>query len=304
MAPTNTKTYREIKVDTSKVEYDPTKKRMRMRTELGYNLIFEMEPHVSVNPYDQFGQNNTPEFQTNIMLRPISVERGENPMTQSQIAELIKDRSVIPSDLNFETFSVGFVYANAQNPNNHKWMFEYRRRQQVFWAQHFMGVNLKKIPITTISWFDGIYHGRFLVQKGDVLKVTEDTPGYVKIWGKNQNTVNTVSDFSRFVPDGIEKLRLRFNIREDYWYADLLKKGQVISDLKPLKMRQIAAENIDFEGIADFNFQKPKVYYTANVSDLADVRLMAETLMLTGKGEPAPKELKIKEPEPEMEEKK
>lgn len=295
MAPTNTKTFREIKVDTSKVEYDPAKKRMRMRTELGYNLVFEMEPHVSVNPYDPFGQNGTPEFQTNIMLRPISVEKGENPMTQPQISEMIKNRNVIPSELNYETFSLGFVYANAQNPNNHKWMFEYRRRQQIFWAQHFLGVNLKKIPITTISWFDGIYHGRFLIQRGDVLKVTEESPGHVLLWGKNQNVVNPVSDFSKIVPKGIVKLRLRFNVREDYWYADLLKEGQVISDLKPLKMRHIVAENIDFDGVADFNFQKPKVFYSAKVNELADVKLMAETLMLTGKGEPA------KEPEPEEE---
>lgn len=296
MAPTNTKTYREIKVDTSKVEYDPAKKRMRMRTELGYNLIFEMEPHVSVNPYDPFGQNNTPEFQTNIMLRPISVERGENPLSQPQIAELVSSRSVIPDGLKFETFSVGFVYAQPDNINNHKWMFEYRRRQQIFWAQHFLGVNLKKIPITTISWFDGgIFHGRFLVQKGDVLKVTEGTPGNVLIWGKKQNVVNTQNDITKVIPKDTEKLRLRFNVREDYWYGDLLKKGQVVSDLKPLKMRQIAAENIDFIGVADFNFQKPKVYYLANVNDIADVRLMAETLMITGKGE------KAKEPEPEEE---
>lgn len=269
---------------------------MRMHTELGYNIIFEVEPHVSVNWSDPF-RDGVPEFQTNIMLKPLSVEKDKNPMNREQIKEILDTRCVIPEDLNYENFTVGFVYATPQNPQNHKWMFEFRRRKQLFWAQHFLGINLRKVPITTNSWFDGVYHGRFLVQKHDVGTVVEDTPGYVTIIGAEANKTNPVVDFSRVIPADIDKVRLRFNIREDYWYADLLKKDQVISDLKPLKIRQIAAESIDFDGVADFSFQKPKVYYLCDRSEIADAKLMAETLIIIGKGNPN----EVKEPEPEPE---
>ena len=300
MAPTNTKSYREVKVDSKNVEYDPAKRRMRMHTEVGYNIIFEVEPHVSINWSDPW-QNGIPEFQTNIMLKPLTIEKDKNPFNKEQIKELLDKRSVIPDDLNYENFTVGFVYATPQNPQNHKWMFEFRRRKQIFWAQHFLGINLKRVPITTTSWFEGVYHGRFLVQKPDVATVVEDSAGYVTIIGQDLKKVNNVSDFSKIIPPDYDKLRLRYNIREDYWYGDILKKDQVISDLKPLKIRQIAAENLDFKGVADFSFQKPKVYYLCDVDKLADVKMMAETLFLSGKGDEKTGEKIIPEPEPEVE---
>jgi len=208
--------------------------------------------------------------------------KGEKPVSQADLQELLSKRSVIPEYLNYENFTVGFVYANAQNPNNHKWMFEYRKHQNIFWAQHHLGVHLHRVPITTTSWFDGIYHGRFLVQKQDVDTVTEGEPGIVTIHGVKKDLDATKGDFSKIIPNDVEKIRLRFNIREDYWYADLLKPGEVISELKPLKVRHITAEGLNFEGIADFSFEKPKVYYLAKTKEILDVKVMAETLFITG----------------------
>ena len=39
MAPTNTKTYRQIDVDRENIDYDSAKHLLRLRTELGYNVI-------------------------------------------------------------------------------------------------------------------------------------------------------------------------------------------------------------------------------------------------------------------------
>jgi len=108
VAPTNTKSFREINVDTTQVEYDPAKRRMRMHTEVGYNIVFEVEPHVSINIHDPF-QNGVPEFQTNIMLKPLTVEKGKNPFTREQIKELLDTRSVIPEALNWKSYRVSIT---------------------------------------------------------------------------------------------------------------------------------------------------------------------------------------------------
>lgn len=269
-------------MDLQNVDYDPQKHKIMFRTELGYNIIFDVEPHIAVNYSDPF-LNGAPEFQANMILRPVSIQKGKTPMTKEEITNMMKDRNVINENLNYEHFTIGFVYANQTNPNNHKWMFEYRKQKQIFYAQHFLGVNLRQVPITTMSWFDGIYHGRFMVAKEAVEKVIEESPGYVSILGKDKKT-NPVNDFSRLIPKDIEKVRLRFNIKEDYWYADLLKKDEVVPTIKPLKMRHITAEALDFDGVADFNFPKPKVYYLCKREDIADAKLMADTLFLIGKG--------------------
>jgi len=285
VAPTNTKTYRQIDVDRENIDYDSAKHLLRMRTELGYNVIFEVDPYVSINYADGFSPQGVPEFQTNILMKPVKVEKGEKPMSLDSIKEMLKKRSVVPKSIQYENFTLGFVYANAQNPQNHKWMLEFRRQQQIFYAMHFLGISCKKIPVTTTSWFDGVYHGRFLCQKDDLGMVSESKPGWIVVEGKVLDKKEEARDITKVIPEGSEKLRLRYNIREDFWYGDILKPGQLIPEIKPLKMRHITAENMDFFGLADFSFQKPKVSYLVDVNTIADIRMMADTLFLVGKGD-------------------
>jgi len=164
-------------------------------------------------------------------------------------------------------------------------MMEFRRQQQIFYAMHFLGVRLRKIPISTTSWFDGVYHGRFLCQKDDLGMVREDKPGWIVIEGKELDKKEEARDITNMIPEGSEKLRLRYNIREDFWYGDILKPNQVIPEIKPLKMRHITAENMDFFGLADFSFQKPKVSYIVETNTIAEIRMMGDTLFLVGKGD-------------------
>jgi len=285
VAPTNTKTYRQIDVDRENIDYDSGKHLLRMRTELGYNVIFEVDPYVSINYADGFNPQGMPEFQTNILMKPVKVEKGDKPMSLDSIKEMLAKRSVVPKSIQYENFTLGFVYANAQNPQNHKWMLEFRRQQQIFYAMHFLGISCKKIPITTTSWFDGVYHGRFLCQKDDLGMVSEQKPGWIVVEGKDLTKKEEGRDITKVIPEGSEKLRLRYNIREDFWYGDILKPGQVIPEIKPLKMRHITAENMDFLGLADFSFQKPKVSYIVETKTIADIRMMADTLFLVGKGD-------------------
>jgi len=152
VAPTNTKTYRQIDVDRENIDYDSAKHLLRMRTELGYNVIFEVDPYVSINYADGFSPQGVPEFQTNILMKPVKVEKGEKPMSLDSIKEMLKKRSVVPKSIQYENFTLGFVYANAQNPQNHKWMLEFRRQQQIFYAMHFLGISCKKIPTEKLKF--------------------------------------------------------------------------------------------------------------------------------------------------------
>ena len=282
MAPTNLKSFRQIKVDLKGLEFDPEKGMIRMPVEFGYRVIFAVEPHVSINPYDPF-QNQSPEVQSNIFLRPIKMEPTDKAVPQAEILKIMKTRDVIPEDVGYQDMTIGFTYANAQNPNNHKWMLEFRRNKNIFWALHFLGISVNKVPLQTTSWFDGIYHGRFLVNKTDIAVTLEKKPGYVELQGKDLKKKIPLGNVS-LIPDGVDRIRLRFNTKEDFWYADLLAPKEVISKLKPLKMKNITAENIFMEGVADHSFQKPKVYYIIKVKDIANIMLMAGNLIIQGKG--------------------
>ena len=282
MAPTNTKSFRQIKSYLKELEFDPEKGMVRLPVEFGYKVIFAIEPHVSLNPYDPF-KGNTPEIQSNIMLRPVKIEGGPDAITQAKLVEILKARDVIPEEISYQDMTIGFTYANAQNPQNHKWMLEFRRNKNIFWALHFLGVSVNKVPVQTTSWFDGIFHGRFLVNKQDIGKTVEITPGYVELQGKDMKKKIPKGDTS-LIPEGVDRIRLRFNIKEDFWYGDLLAPKEVISKLKPLKFKNITADNMYFEGVADHSFQKPKVFYIAKVKDIASIMIMANNLILQGLG--------------------
>ncbi len=282
MAPTNTKSFRQIKSFLKELEFDPEKGMVRLPVEFGYKVIFAIEPHVSLNPYDPF-QNNAPEIQSNIMLRPIKIEGGPDAIPQSKVREILQKRDVIPEEMSFQDMTIGFTYATPDNPQNHKWMLEFRRNKKIFWALHFLGVSVNKVPIQTTSWFDNIFHGRFLVSKQDIGKTVEVKPGFVELQGKDMKRKIPKGDTS-LIPAGVDRIRLRFNIKEDFWYGDLLAPKEIISKLKPLKFKNITAENMFFEGIADYTFQKPKVYYIAKVKDIANIMVMANNLIIQGLG--------------------
>lgn len=282
MAPTNLKSFRQINANVKELEFDPEKGMIRMPIEFGYRVVFAIEPHISLNPYDPF-QNSAPEIQSNIFLRPIKIEPTDKAVSQDEILKILKERDVIPSEVGYQDMTIGFTYANAQNPNNHKWMLEFRRNKNIFWAMHFLGVSVNKVPLQTTSWFDGIYHGRFLVNKQDVAITKEVKPGFIELQGKDLKKKIPKGNTS-LIPEGIDRIRLRFNIKEDYWYGDLLKPGEKVSTLKPLKMKNITADNIYLEGVADHSFQKPKVYYIVKTKDIANIMLMADNLIIQGLG--------------------
>ena len=211
-----------------------------------------------------------------VAVRPIP----DKAKSREDIMEHLLTRNVLPEGLDFENFTVGFVYATPDNPMNHKWMFEFRKNKRIFHAMHFSGVVID-CPFSTTSWHDNIYHGRFQIDKNAYTKVTEQKPGWVTIGG-NKSKHTTKGD-TGLIPEGCMDIRFRYNIKTDYWYADFLDKaGGTIA--KPLQMHDILGEGVKVLGNIDWdtNPAKPKVTLHCNPAEIKNIMMMAETLVMKG----------------------
>lgn len=258
---------------------------LTLETEYGYKVAFAMKPFFGINTTRPWMQNQkgviVPEFQTAFQMQPIAVDPiPDKAKTRDEIMELLKTRNVLPEGLDFDNFTIGFIYANADNPQNHKWMFEFRKNKNIFHGMHFNGVNIN-CPFSTTSWHDGIYHGRFQVDKNAYTKVTEEKPGWVTVHGnKSKHRAKGNVDM---IPEGTDRLRFRYNIKTDYWYCDFMNsKGETMS--KPLQMHDILGEGVELRGDIDWdtNPAKPKVTVSCGASEVKDISMMAETLVIKG----------------------
>jgi len=257
--------------------------KLTIEVDYGYTITFNMNPFFSVNTTRPWVKNQKgieiPEFQTAFNMAPLAVDALRGAKSREEIIEDLKTRSVLP-DLQFDNFTVGFVYAQADNPQNHKWMLEFRKNKNIFHAMHFLGVDID-CPFSTTSWHDGIYHGRFQINKEAFVKVTENKPGWVTIEGtaKKERPMGDVS----LIAEGVKRIRLRFNIKTDYWYGDQLdEKDEAVGP--PLKMHDILGEGIKLTGHIDWdsNPAKPRVMFHADCADIKDISMMAETLVIKG----------------------
>ncbi len=250
----------------------------------GYSVSFKMLPFFGINTTRPWMKNKEgleiPEFQTAFNMAPIAVNTLANAKTREEILKLLKEKTVLP-EMDFENFTVGFVYAQADNPQNHKWMLEFRKNKNIFHAMHFLGCDID-CPFSTTSWHDGIYHGRFQINKEAFKQVLENKPGWVSITGNNHNKHRPKGD-TAMIPATCDRIRFRFNIKTDYWYGDLLGKDGA-SVAPSIKMHDILGEGIKLTGHIDWdsNPAKPRVMFHADCKDIKDISMMAETLVIKG----------------------
>lgn len=274
------KSFRQIDAKVSDITYDKEKAVLTIPDQFGYKIQFHVEPLLSINQYTPF-MNNVPEYQTNIMMRPVHIARDEKSLNQKAIQEKLKTMSVVPNSIDYENFSIGFVYATAENPMNHKWMLEYRKAGNIFYAQHFEGVRLENVDIGTMSWNQGIWHGRFTVKKGAFKTIVEESPNQIVIKGKAPSKHTAKGDTS-LIGEGVDRLKFRYNIKTDIWYAEMLgPDGATVSPT--LEFKSILGENVTMRGDIDWGHQKPKVSVYMDVSKIKEIKLMSDTLIIQGK---------------------
>jgi len=145
---------------------------------------------------------------------------------------------------------------------------------------HFLGCDID-CPFSTTSWHDGIYHGRFQINKEAFKQVLEDKPGWIVITG-NKNKHRPKGDVG-LIPPACDRIRFRFNVKTDYWYGDMLGKNDE-SVAPSLKMHDILGEGLKLTGHIDWdsNPAKPRVMFHADCKDIKDISMMAETLVIKG----------------------
>ena len=266
------------------IRYKADVKTLVVRTEIGYDLVFELNPQIRINPYS-FSDKGTPEFQTSVLWVMKGARPKGNAMKLPDITKMIKDRSVLPMEVDWDIAQLGFVYSNARDPNNHKWWIEALKTGKSMGKFDSILSEYPKIvestaPIGTRSWFDGIHHGRFTFNKDAIEDVKEVAPGHIMINGNGKGRIGDIVDNSP-IPDACTVVRLRFDIRKDHWIAEMLNdKGIIVG--APIISKQIKSD-AKFKGHVTPDPNRPKVSGVISREDIVSIKADNQLMMIKGK---------------------
>jgi hypothetical protein len=259
-------------------------KTLVVRTELGYDMVFELNPQIRVNPYEG-SENGTPKFQSSIIWNLKGVRPRGSTLKQNEIQSMITERSVLPMEMDWDICQLGFVYSNARDPNNHRWWLETLKSGQKMGeftsqlSEYLLQVT-STAPIGSRSWFDGIHHGRFTFAKDYIKDAKEIGKGHVFIEGNGKGRIGDIKG-NVDIPENAYIVRLRFDIRKNHWYIEFVDHtGAQIGD-------SIISTNIKadakFKGhiLADPN--RPKVSGMILVEDVIAIKTDPQLTMIKGK---------------------
>ena len=279
MPEQNNEVYRSIR-------YKADMQTMIVRTEIGYDLVFELQPQVRVSPYEQT-KEGTPKFQTSIVWTLKGARPRGNAMKVPEIKNLVKDRDLLPMDMDWDIAQLGFVYSNARDPNNHRWWLEALKgtgkmgefKSQL--SEYVLSV-ASTAPIGSRSWFDGIWHGRFTFHKDNIESIREVGEGSIMITGNGKGKLGDIKPNTE-IPESCTAIRLRFDIRRNHWFVELLSQTGVV-------LKQIISTNI----MTDARFKgtivrlpqdpnRPKVSGMINRSDVESINTTDQITMIKSK---------------------
>ena len=205
-----------------------------VRTELGYDMVFDINPQIRVNPYNA-ADNGSPKFQSSLIWNLRGVRPRGGALKQGEIETIVKDRSLLPMEEDWDVAQLGFVYSTVRDPNNHRWWLEALKSGQKMGefnsllSEYILGVT-STAPIGTRSWFDGIHHGRFTFSKDGIKDAKELGKGHVFIEGNGKGRIGDIESNVE-IPETCHALRLRFDIRKNVWYSEFIDEtGKQIGD--------------------------------------------------------------------------
>jgi|APSaa5957512535_1039671.scaffolds.fasta_scaffold09540_3 hypothetical protein len=268
------------------VRYKADVKTMVVRTEIGYDLVFDLEPQIRVSPYSQT-KEGTPKFQSSIVWTLRGVRPKGTSMKVPEIKEMIKDRDLLPLDMDWDKAQIGFVYSNARDPNNHRWWIEALKpgakmgEFKSVLSEYTLDV-ASTAPIGSRSWFDGIHHGRFTFDKDNIESIRETAEGKVMITGNGKGKIGSIKG-NVDIPDECKAFRLRFDIRKNVWYTEMLDEtGKV---LQMLTSKNVMCD-AKFKGLTvrvPTDPNRPKVSGMVNISDVDVIKHDDQLIMIKGK---------------------
>jgi len=268
------------------IRYKADVQQLVVRTEIGYDLVFELQPQIRVSPYEETEQR-TPKFQTSIIWVLKGVRPRGNAMKVPEIKDLVKDRDLLPMDMDWDIAQLGFVYSNARDPNNHRWWLEALKGTGKMGefssklSEYTLNV-ASTAPIGSRSWFDGIHHGRFTFHKDNIESIREVGEGSVMITGNGKGKIGDIKPNVE-IPEECVAARLRFDIRKNHWYIELLAQdGKVLTQLISTNIMSDAR----FKGTIVKLPQdpaRPKVSGMINRSDIESINTTDQITMIKGK---------------------
>jgi len=273
----NNEVYRSIR-------YKSDIKTLVVRTEVGYDMVFELNPQIRVNPYE-VSDNGTPKFQSSIIWTLKGVRPRGNAMKQPEIESTIKGRSLLPMEMDWDIAQLGFVYSNARDPNNHRWWLEALKAGKQMGqfdsqlSEYTMQVS-STAPIGTRSWFDGIHHGRFTFSKDSIEDAKEIGKGHIFIKGNGKGRIGDIKGNVE-IPEECVVLRLRFDIRKNIWYTEMISaEGKVLGE--PIISSQLKAD-ARFKGHMTPDPNRPKVSGLIARDDVISIKTDQQLTMIKGK---------------------
>jgi len=232
-----------------------------------YNLIADMKVDLKQE------EDGKPYFSTDVMLDYLNTEKTDKALSIKEVEDKFKMINILPK-VEYDHIQIGFVYSDG-DPNNHKWMLNFMDVNNNYVFGYYANIVKLNCPFTTVSWEDGVWHGRFVVQKKDISKVIEKEEGNFMLSGKG--------DIGKHILNPVEKdidtMSLRFNVQTNVWYCDLMKKGEKIGEM-PCK--NIICD-VPFEGKVDIRHEKPKVTAEIKVKDVKGISMALNALIIKAK---------------------
>jgi len=259
-------------------------KTLIVRTEVGYDMVFEINPQIRVNPYET-AENGTPKFQSSLVWNLKGVRPRGNAMKQADIEKTIKGRSLLPMEVDWDIAQLGFVYSNQRDPNNHKWWLESLKTGKKMGEfdsimSEYTQMITSTAPIGTRSWFDGIHHGRFTLAKDNIKDVVELDKGHILINGNGKGRLGEIKG-NVVIPDECILFRLRFDIRKNIWYTEMIdSQGKVLGE--PMISSQLKSD-AKFKGHIVSDPNRPKVSGLILRGDVITIKTDSQLTMIKGK---------------------
>jgi len=249
-------------------------KEITIKTETGHTIIFKITPSVFVD-LDSQTEDKKPFFYVTFENDYVDTKSSPKAMSAKTIRKKYIKANLLTEELVYDHIQLGFVYADKDDPNNHKWMLNFMDvNNNYLFGHHGEEVKLD-CPFTTMSWEDGNWHGRFIIAKKDVESLTEPVQGFFVLKGKG-----TVGD-QKVTPleNGIDTVSLRFNVYENSWYCEYMQDGKSVGKT-PCK--NIICD-VPFVGKVDKASEKPKVTAELKAKDIKGISVALNALIIKRK---------------------
>ncbi len=268
-------------------------KEIKITNEFGlietYTINFStyIEPETYEPDKCNYCKRGIPELITNFDIQLKGITKTKNVISRDEIVKIMRGKNIIPPKLVYDHILLGFVYSDSGDPNNFRWWLDFKdsKNQSVY---HCYADKLEvNCPVTTKSWHDqdpnGIWHGRFVLSPSEIRTILEPKSGVLKIYGKLKSECKPI-DTKKVcsvanIPDKTESLRLRYNIREDIWFCDILDKED--KQIGQIPCKSIICDAQMYGEVSTVG-ERPKVSTRINIKDISDVAIAINSLIIRG----------------------